>query len=702
METTLAVQTPLPQVPLAVVLFGDIPPMIQPVADVRAYLLTRKPVLNCHDEEPLRLALPSDVRAEATALCVACLHVRERVNKFSISVQAACKIVIAWFKDWHWKLGTFRGLYDKWIKTRDWLVLVNRARAGAAWIERQFGLSNEFLDFVAGRCGEFKRRDALPEAIRSIHRQWKFGVNHRGEAQAIAGYEKNWETRNREIVPDGWTIGNLRTQLKARSKFLKVQKALLHEGIAAARKFIPQVRSTREGLRFMEEVQFDDVKCDFRVFDTATGKPVDLWLLVAHDRATAMLLGFGMRPATVRDDGTQQHLKLQDMKQAFGWLLERYGLPPYQMTAKVENGAATFTDGTAAAIEEMLGGRVKVSFAQMIGGKSPSGYLERALGNSKGKASLESHNRQQHLIGAGLPGQTGPHYGVRPKDLAARERECETIWHAADEFPDGLRGRLVNEFGYPLLTLQQARHELSKIFNIRNTRTDHKLEGFEKILVNEGGRIVQRMEMPAERMMKLRHGLKFDSVSPEIICAMLEHTARNVTVNDAGEIEFSHEGKLFTFAHPARDSRLEPGRKAVGYFHPDEPRLLYLTTGHGAMLGTWLRRALVKNGDSAALNDAIEYANSALKTHKEFAAQLNRGETARLTEMRERNNQLLESNTFVDVGGADVATRSEISSALAHALTVTPKEIKRRVKADADEQMQQRRTAREALRNLSV
>ena len=93
----------------------------------------------------------------------------------------------------------------------------------------------------------------------------------------------------------------------------------------------------------MEEVQFDDVKVDFRVFDTSTGKPVDLWLLIAHDRATSMLLGFGMRPATVREDGSQVHLKLRDTKQLAGWVLERYGVPPYRMTWK--NGAWHRHDG---------------------------------------------------------------------------------------------------------------------------------------------------------------------------------------------------------------------------------------------------------------------------------------------------------------------------------------------------------------------
>lgn len=673
-----------------------IPPVVQPVRHVRAYLLSRRPVMYCDEEIPLLITLSPDLRAEVRALCDACGSVLARVQNRQ-SVQAACRAVIRLYPLWHWKLNSFRPKYDLWIRTRDWTCLVNFARAGAEWIRRDFGLRDETLDYVAARCGEFKRSDALPAAVRSIHRQWLTGLNHRDEAEAIPGYQAEWPDRRREILPPGLSIANLRVQLKRRAKYLAAHKALLHQGIAAARAFVPQVRSTRERLRFMEEVQFDDVKCDFRVFDVATGKPVDLWLLIAHDRATAMLLGFGMRPATVREDGTQSHLKLQDMKQLSGWLLERYGLPPYPMTWKVENGTATYDAGTAAALEELLARRLNISFSLMIRGNSPSGYLERALGNSKGKASLESHNRIGHLIGAGLPGQVGPHYGVRPMDLAAREKECALIWRSAQEFPAGLRERLVQEFGYPLLTLQQARRELVKIFSIRNARTDHNLEGFEQILQNVGGEIVRRMESPAERANRLRAGLQFAPVSPEIIAAFYEHTQRAVRVTAAGEIEISVESRKLTFAPPCAEAALAPDRKALAYFHPDDPRYLHLTDGAGRVLGTWLRRALVRNGDRAALAAAMEVQASALKAAKVRAAELNQGEVQRLAAMREHNARLLDDASFVDVSSAPVMVGPACRSAVADGLMAVATDRRDQQRA-ADAQL--RRAGRAAAEDI--
>ena len=671
-----------------------------PIADVPAYLLTRVPVALCQDEERLLLTLPATVRDETRALCQACVCVQTRVRARQ-SVQGACQAVIPLFFFWHWKLQTFRPKYDQWAKAQDWLVLVNRAKAGAAWIKREFGLPDVFLDFVAGRCGEFKRRDGLPSAVRSIHRQWQTGLNHRDQREEIPGY--GLRGADGALQPAGWTICNLRVQLKRRAKFLAAQKVLLHEGIAAARAFIPQVRSTRDGLRFMEEVQFDDVKVDFRVFDTSTGKPVDLWLLIAHDRATAMLLGFGMRPATVREDGSQDHLKLRDMKQLSGWVLERYGLPPYPMTWKVENGTATYDTGTAAALQELLKDRLNVSFSLMIRGNSPSGYLERALGNSKGKASLESGHRLTHMIGAGLPGQVGPHYGVRPKDLAARERECELIFRAAQELPAGLAERLTQELSYPLLTLPQARRELVKIFTVRNARTDHSLEGFEQILENRSGEIIRRMESPAERCTRLCQGLQFTPVSPEIITAFYEHTQRSVTVTEAGEIEFTHESRKLTFANPAgvgvQALACSPGRKLLAYFHPDDPRFLHLTDGAGRMVGTWLRRALVKSNDRVALAEAIRYQATALRTAKERAAELNSGEVARLNAMREHNARLLDDASFVDVAavGAPSIRSASFESPVATALVATPRDVREQVAADE----QKTRSVRAAFMSVS-
>ena len=286
-----------------------------PVADVKSYLAHRAPVPRLEMEPALFSRLPYDLRAQVKRLQAAVLFVRNlTTGKAAIKTQPACVRALTIYREFN-PLKTFRGKYDQWVAQQDWLVLVNRAKAGAVWQASLRGLADTFLDYVAARLGEFKRGDAAEQAILSIHRQWATGRNQRAVAEMIPGYEVNWENRTRAILPEGWSSTNIRQQLKKRAKFSKATKALLHEGIHAAKEFTPHVHGTRTELRFMELVQFDDVRCDFRVMDTESGQVNDLWLLVARDVATGMLLGFGMRPARARDDGTQEHLKLQDMKQ---------------------------------------------------------------------------------------------------------------------------------------------------------------------------------------------------------------------------------------------------------------------------------------------------------------------------------------------------------------------------------------------------
>jgi len=66
--------------------------------------------------------------------------------------------------------------------------------------------------------------------------------------------------------------------------------------------------------------------------------------------------------------------------------------------------------------------------------------------------------------------------------------------------------------------------------------------------------------------------------------------------------------------------------------------------------------------------------------------------------MREHNAAL---EHFVVTTDAPMATLLQNGNHIAAVLTATPKEIKRRVQADANEALQQRKTAREALSSLS-
>lgn len=657
------------------------PGPILPVLDIRSTLATRRATPHYADDQPLFVTLPLAVKAELRALLgtrpgggAFGIIAAQTAGPHALSITRAVKQVVPLFPDHHWHHKTLRARYDAWVKTGDWVSLVNRAKAGAEWQDRDDTLPADFLFACAMRFAQFKRADAKKQALLSLKRQWQTGRNDRGEREPVPGYgdlevrvggrvlhagywQQWWKANHTGPLPEraplmtGWSYSNILRQIKARNLFPKATQGLLHEGTYAGRKYLPTVQGTREGLRFMEKIQFDDVKVDWLIFDPVTGQTQDLWLLIAHDVATTMLLGFGLRPARTRDDGTQEHLKLADMKQLLGWLLDCYGLPPYTMHWWFERGTATVASAVALAIEEMLGpDHVACHWTGMIGGASPTGYAERRIGNSGAKGSLEACNRLLHTIGANLPSQTGPLYQKRPSDLVSRVKENEQTWKLSQFLPEHLRGQLE----YSTLDITQARQHLRRIAHVRNSRTDHECEGFETVIewvdsegrvgpqntiphpLPEGARILpRRKESPIERATRLVKAAPgpWTPVSPEIITALFETSQRESVVQENGELRLRFDDRPVRYR--AAGAPLIPGTKVLAYFHPDDPKCVHVTDGRGSFLGTCYR--VEGAADPDALSQAIRYSAGALKAARAQAQALAAPDADAIAAMRARN-----------------------------------------------------------------
>jgi hypothetical protein len=645
----------------------------QPIRDVAGYLAQRQPVAHYDQETPLWIVTPETERDNIKELLAAFARVKDRC-KFG-SVTRACAEVLALdrFVKRGWKAKTFRALFDEYQRSKDWVCLVNRSKCPVAWRSCRTGLAPEFLAFCAQRFGQFKREDGKRQALMSIKRQWRTGRNVAGEEEVIPGYEAGWAQRNREVLPVGWHYSNILRQLKKSGAFTKGIRALLHDGESAARSHLPNILGTRRGLRFLELVTFDDVRTDWLVLDVATGQAVELWLLVARDSATAMVLGFVMHPATIREDGKATHLGARHMKQLGGWMLERYPLPPYVSTWKLERGTAGMDEAVRSALGELLGNRIAFSITSMIGAAaSPAGYKEKAKGNSRGKASHESHNRLMHTQGAYISGQTGNRWDIRPADLNARTKEAGEIWRLRDRLPEHLRG----SEQYPILTLNQAREHLFRIFNEQNERTDHELEGFDEVVVRVGDKFTKRMQSPLERAALLIQQVQGDwtPINPAIITTFYEHSEKRVEVKPNGEIEFQQDGQQHIFAPGA--APLAPGTKALAYFLPDDPALVYLTDGKGCFLGIWARRNRVAFGDQDALAAAMRYTHIAREAARAAANKLAEPERAALEAMRAHNEELLKLAEFTDVTEAPAANQGTVGSPIGAALTTVSAAVK--------------------------
>jgi len=653
--------TPVPALASPFVAAGlDLAP-IQPVADVAAYLQTRRPVAHYRDELPLWLCIPNrpqPVAGEVRAL----LDAFDLVNNYrtTLSVQAACARALVYFSTWNWKLKTFRAKYDLYHQTRDWFCLVNRSKAGAAFQEGDFGLPDEFLRFVKERAGEFGRADGMRQAIASILAQWRTGFSPNGKPQPIPGYLTDWENRRTSIVPRGWHPSNIRRQLAKRDKLTAAQRLLLHESVAAASGQLPQIIGTRSAMKFMEVVTFDDLRFDYLIFNPETGQAEELWALIARESSCSLVLGGVLFPATEREDGKVSHLGAKQMKELAGQLLQTYPLPPYPITWRVERGTATLQEGVRAALGELFGHRINVSYTSMLGGTSPLGYREKAKGNSRGKGSHEAHNRLFHTQGSFLPGQIGKNYEVRPAELKARIEECQEI--AAQRA--GLPAHLRSQVKFPMLTLAEARQFFRKFSLEQNFRTDHALEGFDEVLewydpatnsiqpretipavLPFGARIIQRKERPVERALKLIRSVPgWTPASPAVVIAFLEHTQKAVEVGANGEIVLSVDNNRFVFRHGG--VALPPGTKALAYLRADEPNYLHLTDGRGAVLGTWINRVRVRHNDQEALAEAMRYTHAAKVAAQTEAAKLAQPRREELEALRAHNAQL---NEFIEV-----------------------------------------------------
>lgn len=330
--------------------FDGLAGTVQPVRDVQTYLVTRTPQPLIEGEEGLLITLPAKLQNEVKALVRACVYVAGLV-KAKLSVQAACVSAANVFRQWRWKHRTLRPKYEAWRDAKDWVVLVNCAKAPAGWRAREDGLPEAFKAFISMRYGQFTRTtDGKRQAIFSAFRQWKTGKNPDGDLQPIPGYELEWEKRDRENLPVGWSASNIRGQVKKFGKTSLAVLALLHDSQSAARQHLPQILGTRKGLRFLEKITFDDVRTDWLIFNPKTGQAEEMWVLVARDEATAMVLGFVMLPATVREDGKATHLGARQMKELAGYILQTYPLPPYLMHWVVERGTATLAEAVRLAL----------------------------------------------------------------------------------------------------------------------------------------------------------------------------------------------------------------------------------------------------------------------------------------------------------------------------------------------------------------
>ncbi|MEY4375719.1 MAG: hypothetical protein RJB26_269 [Pseudomonadota bacterium] len=511
---------------------------------------------------------------------------------------------------------------------RDPVALVDRRRFKdlQARTETDADLPKAFLRFVAGRMLGNQRKDR--PAWKRLVAQWREWhlTGERPEGWEHSGYEQCPPPGRNGWHPDGWSYRNLID----RAKNTRAEKAIARIGTVAAKGVLPHVPGTRVGARFLEWVMFDDLKLDRKVIVPPHG-PVEVAQFGALDLASGAYLKFGQRPVLPREDGSKQFLNRRDFLFLVAALFEEYGYPlDYQCHLVLERGTATLSAAEARVLYDASGGQIVVGYTGM-NGELVHAWEEKPVGNSTGKAHIESWHNLYHNACGHLSGQTGKDRNHAPLLEHGRAREAGQLMKLGALLPAELRAAIPFAYASP----QQCYAESLRIVDAINRRTEHDCEGFEPVAVwrmkGSGGlwrpvaELAQlpadvqalgedalrtllewntRLETPLERMERLRAGERFGRLPDAIWPRFYDDGHALARVSAKGWVELKRDGVKLLFGPETPTQALPEGTEVLAYFAPHDPDRAHLTV-KGRYAGTWSRLRGVQRGDQPALREAI-------------------------------------------------------------------------------------------------
>lgn len=524
--------------------------------------------------------------------------------------------------------------YGRGFSKKNILELFRQYRAeGPEALMLGYGRESEkpaaFIDHLARRV-EKNRRVASVE-LEAIRAEWLSGKIIPGYGTWQDAWAKQFEGEDLPescpewFIPDGWSPRNLRRSLPGEAAV-----EFARNGFFAAHGLMPQKQNDYSQLRPLEMVVFDDVRTDWLVAYPGVTRACELWLLVAMDVATRTVLDWVSLAAVPDDEGKRAELLEEHMKLLGGALLTRYGIPTaYKMTWLVENAKATYRDSAKAALGTLSGGQIEVKNTRMVNRALPSGHTERHGTPYDIKGVLERFFCTFHNHAAALPGQTGSVQMLNaPADLDGAQKEHAALMKEVGDLPLALQEQL----RLPFLRYSEAVAVLEQLFTKLNGRTNHRLQGFEKIELwrfpedsscpnwrplDELRRypaadvrralFTSRMESPIERFERLARAQPAPTrVPPEALLPFSARVVKKVRHPAPYTIAFREQGTEWIYRGEVAELatgnggpfwlKLLPGDASVAYLHDAET---------GALLGTLahVKRALI--GDEPAQQAAL-------------------------------------------------------------------------------------------------
>lgn len=390
----------------------------------------------------------------------------ETAAKFAITPSKARRL----FKGVQEANGHWTSFIDKRYSSKLW-------SAGAA----QATLPADFLDFWRALCMENQRcnRQAWMKLLRALE-QWRSGCG-----KPIPGYDAPPANFGRANFPAGWSYNNL-----LRHAPTNFELAAVRQSRGAAMSKLPCVRTSREKLHFFGEIQFDDMWHDFLVsgFGKAPGA-VRLLEFGCVDVYSGFILPPLLKPRLIDASAcVMKNLNTADFRFFLATILTQYGYNPKGTVFTVEHGTAAIPKELEAFLSAASGGAIAINRGGISGqGAFIGAYEERGKGNPRAKSFKEGIGKLIHNALATLPGQVGTGVEARPASLHGRLREYSSLMKAVQGMSENARAALkigILPFGF-------ASDVVSEQYKILNGRTEHDIQGFEKL-----GYVRQEIKLP--------------------------------------------------------------------------------------------------------------------------------------------------------------------------------------------------------------
>ena len=387
------------------------------------------------------------------------------------------------------------------------------------------------------------------------------------------------------------------------------------------------------------------------------------------------------------------HLNQRDMRSILALWGATVGYSPKGTTLVVENGTAAISKELEDLLYHASGGLIKVDRSGIGGVRQTlkQGHGGRGVGNPRHKAALESYHNLQHNRISHLPGATG-HDRTPPETLHGLVRAEEQLIKAMDKLPADKAGQLKHY----MLTMDELSRELTKIVSDINTRTDHRLEGWERcgFMVEElrlsasaswtpssevepsmaaqiirtacetGADLVRRRRMsPSEAWAceEAKPGNRLIKLPPWCICQILgTDMARPIKVASAyirmrdktiRDEDLIYEARVAT---PDGAVRVLAHGTYQGYVNPYDDNQLFVCGQDGRVIGTASLVQRVCTADTHAVEQAMGKAAGYREQQLEYARIIGANTEADIVRKREHNRRLMEGKLADHVGAVRI------------------------------------------------